>query len=123
MCDLNEGFKLCSCDEEKLSVQEIDWVLKRLNPAILAQHRKGRAAIPQYSANEQICLEKVIAELNTRNCFDFDFEPAKNDRLSLKIAEKWYHVKFSGRSWQEDKSTSLSAWRTQLEKYKEGKIE
>ena len=123
MCDLNEGFKLCSCDAELLKHEELDWYLDRVNPKLPLQHRKGRAAIPRYSTEQEVCLEEILKQLNNRNCFDFEYQPVKDDRLSVKVQDKWFAYRYSGKSWGQDFSTSLEAWRSQLERHKEGKLD
>lgn len=122
MCDLEAGFKLCSCDAEQLSFDELDWYLDRINAKLPIIHRKGRAAMPHYSEHEQVCLDKILTELNTRQCFDFEYNPLVNDRLCIKVAQKWYAYRFTGGEWKQDKSSSLASWRTQLERHEVGKI-
>lgn len=122
MCDLTENFKLCSCDANKLKNSEIGWYLDRINPSLPLEHRKGKAAMPRFNKNEKDCLSQILESLTTRNCFDFEYTPALNDRLCVKVSGKWYPFRFSARGWESDKSTSLSAWRTQLERKIEGNI-
>lgn len=123
MCKLNQGFKLCNCDEAELSDQEIDWQLERFNQKLPIEYRKGKAAIPRYSEEEHTQIQTITNELNQANCFDFEYEANENDRLSLRVKDKYYAFRFQKGQWQLDKSTSLDTWRSQLEKYKKGKIE
>lgn len=124
MCDLDKGFKLCSCDEENLKVSEIGWKLTRVNPDKPLRPRKGRAARITYTDSETVLRKKIEMKLNGNNCFDFDFEPQESDRLSIKYKEnKWFAYRWMDGQWRQDNSTSLSAWRTQLEPYKDGKVE
>ena len=127
MCDLNDGFKLCSCEDvETLKKEEICWELKRINPEKTLYHKRGRAAVPHFSSKDNEVIEKIVKELNYRNCFDFDFEAQENDYLRLKVnidnKEKWFAFRFMDKEWNLDKSTSLASWKTQLIAFKDGKL-
>ena len=128
MCDIKDGFKLCTCDE-KLAAQDIDWVLKRTNPELPLVHRKGRAIMPRYNAKEQDIQSLILKNLNTQNCFDFDYTPQPNDyvRIRAKVANKteyqWFAYRFQRDQWQIDQTDSLAAWKTQLEPLKNGVVE
>lgn len=128
MCDIKDGFKLCTC-EEKLHIQEIGWVLKRTNDTLPLAYRKGRAVIPRYNANEKELQTLILNNLNSRNSFDFDYTPHDNDLITIKARAndksecQWYAYRFQRNKWNIDTSDSLAAWKTQLEKFKEGIVE
>lgn len=122
MCELNQGFKLCNCDEAELSDKEIGWQLERFNQELPIKYRKGRAAIPHYSEEEHTQIQMILNELNQVNCFDFEYEANENDRLSLKVKRNYYAFRYQEGQWVLDKSTSLDGWRSQLEQYKEGRL-
>lgn len=125
MCDFHQGFKLCTCDGEQLLEAEIDWKLNRINKSIPIKHRRGRAAIPRFTNQEQTTKESILEFLNLNNCFDFDYEPQENDFLRIRIHKKndrWAAFRFVRGTWTDDKSTSLSSWRSQLVKFEKGKL-
>lgn len=123
MCDLSKEFKLCSCDETQLKDIEIGWKLSRLNSEKPLVHRRGRAALVHYTDSEANLRTKIEADLNNKNCFDFDFQAQEDDRLSIKYQEhKWFAYRFRKGTWRQDNSTSLEAWRSQLEPYQDGKL-
>ena len=87
--------------------------------------------MPRYSGKETEVKNQVLAELNQRNCFDFNFTPQKDDFLKLRVSmgidgpasPKWFHFRFQMGKWYEDKTSSLARWKTQLEPYKDGIID
>jgi hypothetical protein len=123
MCQLNQGFKLCSCDEDQLKNDEVDWLLYRANQEKPKDYRKGKAVVPRYSEEEEANLNEIALELNQADCFDFEYSPQENDRLQLKIKDHFYAFRFQNGHWNIDKSTALDGWRSQLEEYKNGKLE
>lgn len=121
MCDLREGFKLCTCSSD-LNWDDIDWVLKRINTDLPIYHRKGRAAISSFTTKQETQKQYILGELNNRNCFDFEYIPEKDDTLKLKGSnDKWFSFRYTDK-WEVDKSTSLAGWKTQLELLQKGKI-
>ncbi|MCP4442686.1 MAG: hypothetical protein GY810_27590 [Aureispira sp.] len=123
MCDLTKGFKLCSCDEEQLKQEDIGWVLHRVDRDRPIQHKRGRAAIKRFNGKEATLRNNIEEYLNAQNCFDFDFQPQKDDRIQIKYKDDtWFAYRYQKGQWQKDDSTSLSSWRSQLELHKNGKL-
>ncbi|MCP4441059.1 MAG: SHOCT domain-containing protein [Aureispira sp.] len=125
MCDLNEGFKLCSCDGDKLPIEKIDWILERRNEELPFRVRKGMAAQNYIGGHEKYIKSIIATHLNAKNCFDFDYEPKEDDLLKIKKRENgarhWYSYRFVAGKWEEDNSTSFDSWRSQHERYRNGK--
>jgi len=127
MCTLEDGFKLCTCDE-KLTASNIGWILKRTNATLPLHHRKGRAVLPRYNQQAQVLQALILENLNDKNCFDFDYIPRENDyicikaKASNKTESQWFGYRFQRNCWQVDSSDSLAAWKTQLEEYKNGVV-
>lgn len=125
MCDLSKGFKLCSCDGDKLSTKEIGWILRRKNENKEVQHIKGKPFIPIMSLDEKQLKTAVVQALNEQNCFDFEYQPQEDDFLKIKTKREniWFAFRYKKGRWQEDDSTKFNSWRQQLEQYKTGIIE
>lgn len=123
MCDLTKEFKLCSCDGDKLAANEIGWILYRRNVDKTVDIIRGKPFIYQLSSKEENIKTLVGQQLNSKNCFDFEYKPKEDDFLKIRIKKgktQWYAFRFLGATWHEDKSISFDSWRQQLEKLKEG---
>ena len=124
MCNLDKGFKLCSCTKD-LQEDQIDWILMRKDKNLPLLHKKGIASIPLFSKEENELKTAIVKLLNQENCFDFPFEAKEDDFLKLRINKtnnSWAAFRFSTKKWQKDSSTRLSGWRSQLKKWGQGKI-
>ena len=106
---------LCTCDDAE-SLQDPDWILQQRDTSRPEHHRRGRAAIPRYSDDEQACLDQVIAKLDEGSCFDFEYTPRAGDVLTLrwKARKKRVRFRFERGGWTVDRSTSLTGWRAQM---------
>ena len=120
MCDSSNGFKLCTCDDE---VKEYDWILDWQDKRREPRHRRGRAAIPEFSKQDEELQRLIIKSLNQGDCFDFEYEAEAGDVLSMKLQNRNFRFRFSGKEWEVDKSTSLTGWRSQMILSKKGKLE
>lgn len=112
MCDLNEGFKLCTCEpepeKELLLETEADfenfeyvppdwtWQLKKY---FGRSNRKGRAMFPREKING-ITPEFVSEELNRRKCFDFDYTPEENHILIFEKGVQYFVLGFQDGKWR-----------------------
>jgi len=125
MCDLSQGFKLCSCDADKLATSEIGWVLKRRDQHKNVPTIKGKPFVYQMNLNEKQLKANTVQQLNQRNCFDFDYKPQEDDFLNIKAGENnfWMTFRYQNGRWHEDTSTKFSSWRQQLGRLQEGIIE
>ena len=119
MCTLADDFLLCACDEAELT--DPDWILERRDADRPLQHRRGRAMMPRFSAEEQTMQSVAVAGL-ARGCFDFDYTPADGDVLRLRLAGRWYRFRFTRDAWEADRSTSLTGWRSQMVAVQRGKL-
>jgi hypothetical protein len=125
MCDLSKDFKLCTCIDDNVSQDEIDWTLMRKNKKLQIQHKRGRAAIPKFSAKENFLKKDILTLLNKENAFDFDYKGEEDDFLRLRIDKannRWVAFRFVAGGWTNDTSTSLSSWRSQLVALDKGKL-
>ena len=120
MCDLSDGFRLCTCDGE--SEAEPDWVLERLDASKRPMARRGRVVMPRYSKHERSQRTRIIEALNEGTCFDFDYAPTVNDVLTLKASGRVFRFRFRKGRWTFDRSNHLTAWRTQMVRLDQGKV-
>ncbi|WMX13849.1 MULTISPECIES: hypothetical protein [unclassified Aureispira] len=124
MCNLNQGFKLCSCDSDQLTPDEIGWILERKNAVKQASSLRGKPFIYKMNQSEQALKSEVVQQLNQRNCFDFDYQPQEDDFLRIRGNKKsfWMAFRYQQGRWEEDESTKFNRWRQQLENYNKGII-
>lgn len=111
MCDLRDGFKLCTCDEDAKS---FDWELQRRDSARPLQAKRGRAVMPRFSSAQQQTQQLILDRLAAGTAFDFEFSPLPEDVLVLKLPGKVYRFRYERGGWQIDLSTSLAGWREQM---------
>lgn len=125
MCDLSQGFKLCSCEGDQLAAPEIGWVLRRRDEHKKISSIRGKPFIYQMKLSEKQLKSSTLQELNKRNCFDFDYQAQEDDFLKIKAGENnfWMAFRYQKGLWQEDDSTQFNTWRQQLKFHKEGIIE
>jgi hypothetical protein len=128
MCSIEDGFRLCTCAEKiNFDAEGIYWMLSRVNPSKELKHIKGKSIIPHYDAKEQDTRLFILAELNSRNCFDFPFEPQENDFLKIFVEQKKnpqkYCYQYTQHKWIVNSCDNLQGWKTQLDQWKTGKLE
>lgn len=128
MCSIHEGFKLCSCEGEiNFDAEGIYWILSRINPAKELVQRKGKVVLPRYNAQEEDQRTLILTELNKQNCFDFDFTPRLNDFLKITIEFKnhsqRYCFQYTNNQWIVNSCDNLQGWKSQLDRWKSGKLE
>lgn len=93
MCNNKKGFKLCTCGN--IEQATAGWILKRKqveetvigDPARIAWHRE-----------ERMTINWLEDQLNTFNCFDFDYQPTNEDELLIRKAsgiDEFYHFSYS----------------------------
>ena len=104
MCDVNGQFKLCTCSE-KIDKTKPYWVLNKGTPKnkdndILIE---GTLIYSEDEINREITEDILLQDLNSKNIFDFDYHPLKNDILKLYDGKYTYHFIYS-------KVESISEW-------------
>ena len=127
MCKLEDGFKLCTCLDEKGIEAEPDapvWRLRRINPLLPEKRRIGKFRFSALTMHEEERREKILEQLNQRNCFDFDYSPQKDDHLMIKFSGSdflSYRYNELSNSWEIDHTPPFVGWKTQLERLDNGK--
>ena len=124
MCDIADGFKLCTCKgEEKLELGESCWILEKRKTSIVPKcDVVGSVMFPEYSKQETDMIALVLQNLNQRNCFDFRYRPRESDVLTIILQEDAYRFRFLDTQWRFDESTPFDAWREQMVFKKKGII-
>jgi hypothetical protein len=125
MCDLSQGFKLCSCDGDKLAASEIGWILKRRDKHKEVSSIRGKPFIYRMNLSEKQIKSETVQQLNQRNCFDFEYQAQEDDFLQIKTGKNdfWMAFRYQKGLWLEDDSTKFDTWRQQLETHEEGVVE
>ena len=80
MCEIKEGFKLCTCGE--LTTEEADWILhQKYNHGTIV----SGTTLPIYlNGKEEEINEFLSKNLNERQVFDFEYNPREEDILEIK---------------------------------------
>jgi hypothetical protein len=124
MCDLDKEFKLCTCNALQLLFHQVGWVLHRKTIEGPSKVIKGMAPAKEILTGTETYIKKVIVEqLNSRNCFDFDYEPIDGDFLEVKVGDKWHGFSCSKGNWTEITNHPYNTWREHLKKLKRGIID
>lgn len=106
MCDFNQGFKLCSCQTERIKYREQDqyrkvkgelvkipnkknddipvvyiWTLFRYRGHEQESFSLGSYIFPREDLGRGLNAEWISLNLNAGDCFDFDYTPEEGDNL------------------------------------------
>ncbi|UUC45969.1 hypothetical protein [Flavobacterium cerinum] len=109
MCDFTKGFKLCSCEPEKIKFREKEvykksdgqlipvknkkndsipliyiWQLFRLVGEYKNSSMLGRYILPTDTVGNGLDAEWIALNLNSENCFDFEYDPQEGDTLFIR---------------------------------------
>ncbi len=125
MCDLTQGFRLCSCAANELAPEDIGWVLRRQDPKKKYPKIMGKPFMPTFSGTDLEIKQQLLHLLNTTACFDFEYQPKRFDFLQLRVNlpnHTWFRFSYQNDAWIDDRSTKFSSWRQQLVSYNKGKI-
>ena len=131
MCKLKDGFKFCTCLDEKGIEAEpgaFIWRLKRINPKLPMHQVLGMIFLPAEDEDAQAIQKRVLGALNDHNdCFDFDYQPTDKDFLIIDLDDSGYRFlqyiyDAAQNQWLPSDSCHLESWRQQLEPLQEGKI-
>ena len=105
MCEIFKEYKLCTCSD-KIDKTKPYWVL---NKGALKNKEKdvfieGTLIYSKDEINKELKEEKLLEDLNSKNIFDFDYHPLKNDILKMFDGKYTYHFIYS-------KVESISEWK------------
>lgn len=81
MCNSKYNLKLCTCND--FDKAESSWSLRRFKGSDWMDIEGGRCFVPKYTSANIWLGEKILKELNSNNCFDYDFNPEDGDTLDM----------------------------------------
>lgn len=121
MCDLSDGFKLCTCDGEALA--DPDWVLSRWDRDRPVELKQGSmAGPPVWSEGDRSRIDAALEALDAGTCFDFDYTPEEGDVIVLRAMEgRTLRFRFMD-GWSLDESTPFTPWRDQMVETQHGRL-
>ena len=99
MCDISDGFKLCTCVDSDAAA---DWVLRRMLPTDPFAMKRGRFMQPKPDADDQRLQATLLAGLQRGDCFDFDYQPVEGDHLTFHMTKTRTAFVFRGGAWAKD---------------------
>jgi hypothetical protein len=81
MCKQNERLTLCTCEDESEPDRPVlKW---KLYKATGPRYQMGRAVPPPDTLGQGFTADRVLKDLNSGNCFDFDYVPVDGDSLTI----------------------------------------
>jgi hypothetical protein len=118
----------CSCVNEATNkdlVGEHKWILKRFKGSRRSSIMGERKA-PNSDLGEEITLEDIAFEMNSRNCFDFDYVPEELDCFHLENGligrdSQFFSLIYKKRKWVQGQNPGFE--RTIEEDIATGKVE
>lgn len=123
MCDISNGFKLCTC-KGRPKKSEPHWVLERQDTNIITRCEiMGMPIFPEYTQEEESQINLIVKQLNQGNCFDFAYQPTEGDVFTMHFPpDNDYRFRYQSGIWEQDDSTAFDGWREQMVRKKKGKI-
>ncbi len=106
MCETGKEIKLCTCVPNGMNrivhnkksrrfkklPKEFTWKLRKY-VGFSNCMMDGMIIFPIDILSEDLTTEKMLMDLNNRNCFDFDYQPNEGDNLQIFTPEK-YSIQF-----------------------------
>lgn len=137
MCETGKEIKLCTCFPATMDKivhhknsrksknkrrNEFTWILRRcVGPSKYTMD--GMGYMPDKALSEGLTNERMLVDLNSRNCFDFDYQPNEGDNLEIFTPENYIrrHLSFifENKEWIAD---SYLPFMYELEKINYGKV-
>jgi len=123
MCQNSKKYKLCTCENLDKADTLNSWTLTRF-----IGYRKskivGKVKRPTEDFGNGITSEKLIFQMNSKNCFDFEYIAKENDCLHISTNEnnihKYFRIIYKDGSWQ---SGGNPVFVSILENIAKGKLE
>ncbi len=133
MCDFSKGFILCKCNDPKVVVHNKKSRIHKNNQSIeyhwtlfkfldMAEEREmGKYLFPINDIGHGLTADFVLNELNSGNCFDFEYQPSEGDNLSINKTDSATRIEFIYKNgkWEED---HYSPFDYKKEKFDNGKV-
>ena len=112
-----KNFKLISIkehskkDQRDKSKKLYSWYLQRYHPEIEFKYFMDVMPSQPKNCGIQLLKSEIISEINSRNVFDFPFEPKDEDFLflqNIRDNEDFLSLYFVGEKWKEDVKFTIS---------------
>lgn len=136
MCETGKEIKLCTCVPNGMNrivhnknsrrfknlPKEFTWTLRKYvgdSDCMM----DGMITFPLDMISEDLTTEKMLVDLNNRNCFDFDYKPNEGDNLQIFTPEK-YSRQFLSFIYRNDEwiADFYDGFRYETEKINHGKV-
>jgi len=113
MCNPGDRIRLCTCPDaavpkDSSKRHQVQWTLRRRTGT---RDVVGRVAIPSEQIGKNLSLERIENNLNSSNCFDFEYSPEEGDTLilssTLDVDDSFLYLEFANGSWS---GGSSNAW-------------
>ena len=136
MCEIGKEIKLCTCipnglntivhnkkAKEKKNQDKYTWTLYKY-VGLTEYPMDGMLIYPDDALSETLSAEKMLEELNNRNCFDFSYNPNEGDNLQIynpaKFIKKYLSFIYRNGKWIVD---SYNSFTCDTEKINYGNVE
>jgi len=106
MCEASKTLKLCTC-RDNIDKTQPHWTLARktIKQPTVETVTMGSYTPPELHADTDFTKTQswIVNQLNTQHCFDFDYEPFKNDKLVIRLPSGTYELEYSdmAQAWEE----------------------
>ena len=84
MCEHKNGFRLCTCEGYPFDIPGVNFVWRLYRYRF--RKKLGMTGSVVWSVNELkdgFTADFVLEKINTRNCFDFEYEPVEKDAIKF----------------------------------------
>ncbi len=117
MCQNTNDLIFCTCKDSsnifRRNKGEYSWSLSKLvgiktykpgEPRII-----GKIRIPNKNLGKGINAENILQELNSRDCFDFEYIPQEMDCLTITGDNGYFKVRFKTGFWEIGRHPAFSS--------------
>lgn len=118
MCNLTEGFILCTCSGKREKSDALfTWKLFRSRSSEPDVFVIGETSPPYNSKQRFILVDKIREQLNARNCFDFDYKPEEGDALVITQSDTGKEYAFTFKDgWEYEPMPFMGKTMLEIEK-------
>lgn len=118
MCDLSEGFRLCTCAGDG----PFDWTLARRDRTLPEQVLRGMWAAPRWDDDDRLRKLFLLDHLNGDAPFDVPWEAQVDDLFTATLKGKALVFRFDGDAWVEDLGSPFASWWRQMVEQRRGTV-
>ena len=89
MCKGLKEYKLCTCSD-KIDKMKPYWILSKASPTNMPEMEKIMGSLMPPGDGYFPTMKNLLIDLNSKNIFDFDYQPLENDVLKVFDGEFTY---------------------------------